>query len=71
MNTTVGYLVMLFFAVTTLFFIPGILYAQNSILDKTAAENAHVNLSVTSSANRTISNGTSFVGSFETTYLIS
>lgn len=68
------YFIILFFAMT-MFFIPGISYAQNPTLNETAdgrTEQTHyVYLSKTSSANIIISNGTSFVGPFSTTYAIS
>ena len=74
MSSHVKYLIMLFFIVTTLFLIPEILYAQNSTLNNTAdrgTETRYVILSRISSANTIILKGTSFVGSFDTTYTIS
>jgi hypothetical protein len=59
--------VLLLFTISILFLVPGT-QAQNSNLTETAT--GHIDLSKTSSSNMIISKGTSFVGSFDTTYTI-
>lgn len=58
----------LFLILAILAFVPGSVYAQNST--SALVNEGHIDISKVSSSNTIISNGTSFVGSYGTTYTI-
>jgi hypothetical protein len=72
LNIKTHTLTLYFLAVTVLCFVIGESYAQNSAVNETRhlADPPHIDLSKMESSNMIISNGTSFVGSFGTTYTI-
>lgn len=68
LGNNIPVLIPLFLTVALLFFVPGSVYAQNST--SSLVSEGHIDISKVSSSNTIISNGSSSVGGFSTTYTI-